>query len=182
MRGALGWLLVLLAAAPGAAQEGIFLQEEEAPRAVFPDADQVTRAEIEASSALRARVVERLDGVQPSLWEARYVVFTAARGARLLGHALIVEEIGKHRPITFVVGLRPDGGVADVAVMAYREAYGGQVRSGRFLVQYRDKRPADALRPYREIRNIAGATLSVEAASRAVKKAQAVAAALGLAG
>jgi hypothetical protein len=36
------------------------------------------------------------------------------------------------------------------------------------------------VRPYRDIRNVAGATLSVEAASRAVKKAQALAAALGL--
>jgi hypothetical protein len=64
--------------------------------------------------------------------------------------------------------------------MAYREAYGGEIRSTRFLAQYHDKGPADAVRPYRDIRNVAGATLSVEAASRAVKKAQALAAALGL--
>jgi Na+-translocating ferredoxin:NAD+ oxidoreductase RnfG subunit len=90
----------------------------------------------------------------------------------------VVEEIGKHRPITFVVGIRPDGKVEDVAVMAYREAYGGEVRSQRFLAQYRGKGPRDDLRPYHEIKNVAGATLSVEAASRAVRKAQALVAAL----
>ena len=173
-------LLVFLAAGPAAAQEGQFLSEAEAPHAVFPDADVVTRTEVAVTPALREQVAARLDGTHPSVWESQWVVFRVQQGATLLGHALVVEEIGKHRPITFVVGLRPDGRVADVAVKAYREAYGGEIRSTRFLAQYHDKGPADAVRPYRDIRNVAGATLSVEAASRAVKKAQALAAALGL--
>ena len=173
-------LLIVLAAFPAGAQEGQFLSEAEAPHAVFPDADTVTRSEVEVTPALRDAVSARLDGVHASVWESRWVVFRAEHGGTLLGHAVVVEEIGKHRPITFVVGLRPDGRVADVAVMAYREAYGGEIRSTRFLAQYHDKGPADAVRPYRDIRNVAGATLSVEAASRAVKKAQALAAALGL--
>jgi Na+-translocating ferredoxin:NAD+ oxidoreductase RnfG subunit len=173
-------LLLLLLVAPAVAQEGQFLSEAEAPHAVFPDADSVVRTDVDATPALRAKVDERLDGTHVSVWESHWVVFRAQQGATLLGHAFVVEEIGKHRPITFVVGLRPDGRVADVAVMAYREAYGGEIRSTRFLSQYRDKRPGDAVRPYRDIRNVAGATLSVEAASRAVKKAQALAAALGL--
>ena len=52
----------------------------------------------------------------------------------------------------------------DVAVMAYREAYGGEVRTPRFLRQYRGKSPGDPLRSGRDIKNIAGATLSVDAA------------------
>ena len=178
MRAALA-LAVLLAAVPAAAQEGLFLSEAEAPAAVFPDADRFERSEVEATPELRARVQERLDGITPSLWEERYVVVRALRGERLLGRAFVVEEIGKHRPITFVVGLGPDGVVEDVAVMAYREAYGGEVRNGRFLVQYHGTRPESPLRTYREIKNVAGATLSVDAANRAVRKAQALAAALG---
>ena len=173
-------LLLLLTAVPAIAQEGQFLSEAEAPHAVFPDADAVTRTDVDVTPALRDAVSARLDGMRASLWESRWVIFRAARGSTVLGHAIVVEEIGKHRPITFVVGLRPDGRVADVAVMAYREPYGGEIRSARFLSQYHDKGPGDAVRPYRDIRNVAGATLSVEAASRAVKKAQAVAAALGL--
>jgi hypothetical protein len=52
---------------------------------------------------------------------------------------MIVEEIGKHQPITFMVGVQPDGKVADVAVMVYRESYGGQVRYARFLAQFTGK-------------------------------------------
>jgi hypothetical protein len=170
--------MAVLGASRGWGQEGVFLREDQAPAAVFPDADRFARLEVASTPMLRERISARLDGVHPSSWEERYVVFTATRGTTPLGQALVVEEIGKHRPITFVVGLRPDRSVNDVAVMDYREAYGGEVRSTRFLRQYRGKGPGDALRPGDEIRSIAGATLSVEAASRAVRKAQALSAAL----
>lgn len=171
--------IIVLLSGPARAQEGVFLTEEQAPAAVFPDAKRFERAEIEATPALRERMREHLNGATPSLWEDRYVVFHAFDGERPLGDAFVVEEIGKHRPISFVVGLRPDGTVEDVAVMAYREAYGGEIRTRRFLAQYHGKRAADPLRTYREVVNVAGATLSVDAASRAIKKAQALSAALG---
>ena len=105
-------------------------------------------------------------------------MYHASRGGTPIGRAFVVEEIGKHRPITFVVGLRPDRTVEDVAVMAYREAYGGEIASKRFLKQYAGKKPGADLRSPGGIQNVAGATLSVEAASRAVHKAQAIAAVL----
>jgi Na+-translocating ferredoxin:NAD+ oxidoreductase RnfG subunit len=175
-------LLVLALAAPAWAQEGQFLSEQQAPEAVFPDADHFDRQDVESTPELREKMTHQLDGTRPSMWEERYAVFTASRGGSSVGRAVVVEEIGKHRPITFVVGLKPDRSVQDVAVMAYREAYGGEVRTSRFLRQYRGKAPADQLRSGSEIKNIAGATLSVDAASRAVRKAQALAAALDEAG
>ena len=170
-------MAAILAGSPAiaTAQEGRFLTEREAPQAVFPDADRVERAEIPSTDTLRDQLRARLDGTAPSIWERSYVTFTVWRGETPLGRAFLVEEIGKHRPITFVVGIRPDGRVQDVAVVAYREAYGGEIRSRRFLVQYRDKQAQDSLQPARAITNIAGATLSVQAASRAVKKALALA-------
>lgn len=157
------------------AQEGVFLTEEQAPRAVFADADGFARQVVTASPEMRERMRKLLGVTEPSVWEDQYVIFKATRGDTVVGYAIIVEEVGKHRPITFVVGVRPDGSVSDVAVMAYREAYGGEVRSKRFLTQYRGKNPQSSLQTYTDIQNIAGATLSVDAASRAVKKALAVA-------
>jgi Na+-translocating ferredoxin:NAD+ oxidoreductase RnfG subunit len=168
---------VVLAAVAGVgyAQEGVFLSEDEAPRAVFPDADAFERQVVPATPELRAAMRALLGKAEPSVWETEYVSFKATRAGVLQGYAIIVEEIGKHRPITFVVGVRRDGSVNDVAVMAYREAYGGEVKSKRFLTQYRAKSMADSLQAPADIKNIAGATLSVDAASRAVKKALAVA-------
>lgn len=160
---------------PARAQEGLFLTEAQAPHAVFADADTFARQEVTASPEMRERMRAILGATEPSVWEDQYVVFKATRGDTIAGYAIIVEEIGKHRPITFIVGVRPDGSVSDVAVMAYREAYGGDVRRKRFLTQYRDKNAKTGLQTNGDIQNIAGATLSVDAASRAVKKALAVA-------
>ena len=129
------------------AQEGVFLTEEQAPKAVFPDADRfvAARRRVDAGAA---RAHDRRPRRQPAVavGGALRRVRRRARRRPSLGRALVVEEIGKHRPITFVVGVRPDGSVNDVAVMAYREAYGGEVRSSRFLRQYRGKAPGDPLR------------------------------------
>jgi hypothetical protein len=102
------------------AQAGMFLSAEEAPRAVFPEATSFERRAVTSSAQLRAAVMADLGQTHPSLWEPEYVIFTARRDDRVLGYAVIVEEIGRHRPITFVVGVRPDGGVQDVALMVYR--------------------------------------------------------------
>lgn len=174
----LAGVLVLLAASAVWSEEGVFLREADAPKAVFPHALVITREEVAVTSERRARVVESLGGGLPSMWEERWVVFRVSGADGPLGSAVVVEEIGKHRPITFVVGLNPDRSVADVAVMSYREAYGGEIASRRFLAQYAGKRPQDELHASRGIQNVAGATLSVEAASRAVHKAQAIVATL----
>jgi hypothetical protein len=163
-----------------AAQEGVFLRAEDAPRALFPDGDETRETRIASGPDLRQRVRGLLGRVQPSMWEHEYRIFTVLRSGSVLGHVVIVEEIGKHRPITFAVGVAMDGRVKDVAVLAYREPYGGEIRHQRFLAQYRGKALADPLLPYRDIRNITGATLSVEATGRAVRKAVAVLKAAGM--
>jgi hypothetical protein len=172
-------LLLVWGGAAGA-QEGVFLQPEDAARTLFPDAEAIRRRRLAADAALRERVRALLGRGQPSLWEEAYPIFTVLRGETVLGHVVVVEEIGKHRPITFAVGVDATGRVADVAVLAYREPYGGEIRHRRFLDQYRGKTLADPLQPYRDIRNITGATLSVEATGRAVRKAVAVLTAAGL--
>ena len=174
----LAGVLLLLAVGTAWSEEGAFLSEADAPKAVFREADGFKREEIAVTPERRAAVAAALGPALPSMWEDRWIVVTVSRGDAPLGRALIVEEIGKHRPITFVVGLRPDRSVEDVAVMAYREAYGGEIASKRFLRQYAGKHPGDDLRTPQGITNVAGATLSVEAASRAVRKAQAIAAML----
>src|SRR5207237_363294 len=131
-------------------QEGVFLKEEDAPRAVFPDANSFERRVIPASEELKQKIQQRMGKTKTSLWEDSYVTFVAKKGEAILGYAVIVEEIGKH------------------------EAYGGEVRDRRFLQQYKGKELKDTLLSYRDIQNISGATLSVEAIGRGSKKALAL--------
>jgi hypothetical protein len=156
------------------AQEGIFLKEEEAPKAVFPDATSFLRKVIASSAELKDNIKQRMGKTLTSLWEDSYVTFVAKKGETILGYAVIVEEIGKHRPITFIVGVGSDHKIKDAALMIYREAYGGEVRDRRFLQQYKGKQLKDPLLPYRDIQNVSGATMSVEAIGRGSKKALAL--------
>ena len=155
-------------------QEGVLLKEDEAPKAVFPDADSFERNVLRSNEEIKAKIQQRMGKTKTSLWEDSYVTFIAKKGETILGYAAIVEEIGKHRPITFIVGIGPDRKIKDAALMVYREAYGGEVRDRRFLQQYKGKTLKDPLLPYRDIQNISGATMSVEAIGRGSKKALAL--------
>jgi hypothetical protein len=170
--------LLVLGPTGVAAQEGVFMRAEDAPRALFPNASAVADRTIVATVELRTRIRELLTR-PPSLWEAEYRIFTVAQREHGPGLVVIVEEIGKHRPISFAVAVDGGGHVSDIAVLAYREAYGGEVRERRFLKQYAGKTLSDPLLPYRDVRNISGATLSVEATGRAARKAIAVLKATG---
>ena len=85
-------------------------------------------------------------------------------------YAALTEEVGKYRPITFMVGVGTDLSIQEVAVLVYRESRGGEVRRTRFLRQYRGKDGEDPIRIDRDIINITGATLSVRALNYGVRK------------
>ncbi|MFB6239975.1 MAG: FMN-binding protein, partial [Gemmatimonadota bacterium] len=82
-----------------------------------------------------------------------------------------LEERGKYRPITMMVGIAPDFTVHGVEVMVYREDRGEEVRFDRFLQQYRDKDTGDPIRTYRDIMNVTGATISVHSVNDGVRRA-----------
>jgi len=172
------WLVCLVSSLTNpllaSAQEGIFLKEEEAPKAVFPEATSFLRKVIPSTPELKEKIKQLMGKTPTSIWEDSYITFVAKKDETILGYAVIVEEIGKHRPITFIVGVGTDHKIKDAALMVYREAYGGEVRDRRFLQQYKGKQLKDPLLPYRDIQNISGATMSVEAIGRGSKKALAL--------
>ena len=174
-----GVLVVIVAAlvaalAAVAGETEVYLSLEEAPRVVFPEADSIERKDVPATDELRERMQGLIGREKPSIWEPFYITYTAHRGGDLLGYAVICEEIGKHRPITFIVAASPDGRVRDVAVMIYRESRGREVKYPGFTKQFRGKNLADPIAHRRDIRNITGATLSARSLSRGVRKALAL--------
>ncbi|MCS7244726.1 MAG: FMN-binding protein [candidate division WOR-3 bacterium] len=84
--------------------------------------------------------------------------------------ALIDDIIGKHLPITYMVTLKKNGKVDFVEILVYRESYGGEIKNKNFLIQFEDKSINDSLRPKKEIKNIAGATISVNSITYAIKR------------
>lgn len=105
------------------------------------------------------------------LSESTITVFQGFKQNEPQGWAIITEEIGKFKPITFIVKVSPEGKVEKVEVLVYREPVGVEVRKQRFARQFKGKTAKDRLRINRDILNITGATMSVQAMTAGVKKA-----------
>ena len=168
-------ILFVLAAAPGHAQQDttVYLTLDQAPKSLFPGA-QIERRDVTSNHEFRERLRERLERIKPTVWEATYVTFVARQDGKVVGYAVVVDEIGKVNPFTLIVSATPEFRVRDVAVMVYREPRGGEITQKRFLAQYKGKRSGDPILLDRDIVGISGATLSVQGANRAVHKALAV--------
>ena len=147
------------------------LSAEQALKKIFPEADQVLETRISLDPDQAKRVEER---VGHSLAQNNLTIFVGKRQGKILGYALVDEEIGKYRPITSMVGVDTQGKVLGVAIMVYRESRGGEVSHKRFLQQYVGKTNSDPIRVHQDIIAISGATLSVRAVSTQVRKALAV--------
>lgn len=167
--------LCLAIAAPAAiAQESpqyyerVYLTLEQALKVALPPTDDVTSQEFKPTPDQRKAVERRLGR---KLAEASYTVHVSRSGGKPTGYAFIMDEQGKYYPITFIVGLKPDGSVRDVAVMVYRERRGDAVKRRRFLNQFLDKTSDDPLMVNRDIVHLTGATVSSWSIAAGVKKA-----------
>lgn len=146
----------------------VYLTKEEALKLVFPHSTEVKMDRKVLTPEQKARV-EKLLGRK--LEEDAFTFYVGKTGEKVDGYAIIRTEKGRHRPITFIVGLDPAGKVTKVAIMVYREPRGDEVRRKRFLKQYVGKDSDDPIAVNKDIRNISGATISCEMVSIGVKKA-----------
>src|SRR5499427_10151512 len=94
----------------------------------------------------------------------------AEAGGKLLGLVVVDHVIGKHLYIDYAVALAPGGRVQRVEILAYRESYGGEIRSPSWLAQFVGKMSGSALKVGSDIRNISGATLSSLHVTEGVKR------------
>lgn len=152
----------------------IYMGIDQAPRAVFPKASAFERRDITVTEEMSKKIKSLVGQAKPTIWESSYITFIAKSEQDVIGYAVICEEIGKHYPITFIVGVTPDRKVEDVAIMVYRESQGGEVRYKGFLKQFHNKSLKNSILPYKDIVNVSGATLSTRALARGVRKALAV--------
>lgn len=145
-----------------------YFTEAQALGRVFDGADRQWQEAWEPTPEQRAALEARLGWQVP---EAAFTFHRASRGGADLGWALVLEEKGRFKPITFLVHVGPDRSVRAALVMVYRESRGDGVRRSRFLDQFEGKDAGDPLRLNRDIVGISGATLSSRALAAGVRKA-----------
>ena len=102
-------------------------------------------------------------------------IWRAETGGRLLGFFIFDRVIGKHLYIDYSVALDASGRIRQIDILAYRESYGGEIRSPSWLAQFAGKSSASALQVGNDIRNISGATLSSHHVTEGVKRIMAIA-------
>jgi thiamine biosynthesis lipoprotein len=144
---------------------------EEALNALFPDAVSIRKERMMLTPAQMAAAHEALG---KRFRRDTYIIYTVHGDSGLLGRAVVLDVVGKERPITFLVVVAPEEIVAGVEVLAYREAIGGEIRSRRFLDQFRRKTLSAPLELGKDVQAITGATLSSRATGYAVRKALAL--------
>ncbi len=83
---------------------------------------------------------------------------------------MVHNTIGKHKHMTYMVGVDAEGACTDVELLVFREAKGSEVRRKRFNAQYEGKTVSDPIRINKDIINISGATMSVRSISAGVKR------------
>jgi Na+-translocating ferredoxin:NAD+ oxidoreductase RnfG subunit len=146
----------------------VYLTEEEALKILFPKARKIQAEELRLTPDQKIRIQDRIGWKFP---EESFRAFKAETDGKVDGYAVIQETIGKHRPITYIVGVTPQGKVFDVEIMVYRESKGSEVRRKRFNAQYEGKTAQDPISINKDIINITGATMSVRSVSAGVKRA-----------
>lgn len=162
---------LVLACAPSVASAEPAIQrfrtEREALELAFPDADRFETHELAITGDVRAALEERLREPFPF---RRVEVHDAHRGEVRLGRAVVTEEVGKYRPITFLVAVDPSNAVKRVELLVFREPYGAEVAARAFLAQYEGRRTGDRLRVGKDIDGLTGATLSAAALSKGIRR------------
>ncbi|TDU39621.1 Na+-translocating ferredoxin:NAD+ oxidoreductase RnfG subunit [Gelidibacter sediminis] len=94
--------------------------------------------------------------------------FKIRHNNKLLGYAYIAKAPSKTDEFDYLVLLNPDLVVLSTKVLVYREDYGGEIGSKRWLRQFIGKSLKDELRYGDNIMAISGATISVRSMTSAM--------------
>ncbi|MBS0157440.1 MAG: FMN-binding protein [Nitrospira sp.] len=145
----------------------VFLTEEEALKLMFPKSARIRKETLHLPPDKKAVIESRIGWNFP---EESFEVYIGETGTHIDGYALVQNTIGKHKPMTYMVGVDAQGLVSNVELLVFREARGSEVRTKRFNVQYEGKSVLDPVRINKDIINISGATMSVRSMTAGIKR------------
>ena len=145
----------------------VFMTEEDAVRIILAGSERVRKDVIRLSQEKKDVIEQRIGWKFP---EESFELYIGETGDRIDGYAMVHNTIGKHKHMTYMVGVDNRGVCTDVELLVFREAKGSEVRRKRFNAQYEGKTVSDPIRINKDIINITGATMSVRSISAGVKR------------
>jgi hypothetical protein len=145
----------------------VFMSEEDALKIVLPKSERVRKEVIRLTTEKKELIEQRIGWKFP---EQAFELYIGETGDAIDGYAMVHNTIGKHKHMTYMVGVDSKGACSDVELLVFREARGSEVGRKRFNVQYEGKTVLDPIRINKDIINITGATMSVRSLSAGVKR------------
>lgn len=145
----------------------VYLSEEEAVKLMFPKSEHIKKDLVRVPADRKLAIEERIGWKFP---EDSFEVYIGETGTQVDGYALVQNTIGKHKPMTYMVGVDNRGHISNIELLVFREARGSEVRQKRFNSQYEGKTVLDPVRINRDIINISGATMSVRSMTAGIKR------------
>lgn len=147
--------------------EQIYLSEADAVSQVFSGM-QVSKSVLKIPAAAKKTIQKRL---RRKLKSDQLTLYTGRKDGKVALYGMVLDEKGKHFPMTFMVGITPDARVHRAVVMVYREKRGDGVKRKRFLNQFNDKSSKDPIAIDKDIVHITGSTISSWAMTAGIRKA-----------
>lgn len=145
----------------------VFMTEEDALKIMLPKSERIRKSVIRLSQEKKDAIEQRIGWKFP---EESFDVHIGETGDKIDGYAMVHNTIGKHKHMTYMVGVDTRGACTDVELLVFREARGSDVGRKRFNAQYEGKTVSDPIRINKDIINISGATMSVRSISAGVKR------------
>ena len=112
----------------------VFMTEEEAVKIMLPKSERIRKEVIRLSQEKKDVIEQRIGWKFP---EESFEVYIGETGDKIDGYAMVHNTIGKHKHMTYMVGVDNSGACTDVELLVFREAKGSEVGRKRFNVAVR---------------------------------------------
>ena len=95
-------------------------------------------------------------------------LYSLKENSKLVGYLYLAKAASRSNLIDYMVIFKPDLSILKVKVLIYREEYGGEVGSNRWLKQFIGKSNGESMKFGYDIQNISGATISTRSMTKSL--------------
>lgn len=148
----------------------VFKTQSDVLKEIFPEDSTVDRKVV----FLTDEQTSKIEKLAKAKLESKLITYyVGAVDDSTVGYAFFETNVVRTKPATFVVALHANGEIRFVEILAFYEPL-DYLPTQRWLRLFTDKILNDNLWPKRDIHNISGATLTVQAITQGVRKILAI--------
>ena len=147
-----------------------FCTVEEGVKAILPEAQDV-KEETKALSEEQKKSISAKANVEfDPEFDKEYHIYIGRANGQVAGYVFEDTVKGKWGPINYMMAFDADGRIKDVIVLGLKERRGRPIKERKFLDQYIGKSIRNPIKLNKDIKGIAGATISSRQMSNGIRK------------